>query len=356
MKSLDEKTEAATPKRLQELRGKGSVAKSQDFSTALMLLFGALILYFLGGSLVWDIKHTMTTLLRNSHYDKFDVNTLHSLFINVSNNHLKSLLSILGGFMLIGIIGSFAQTGFVYSPKALVPDFKKLNPITGIKNLASKKALVRLGMALVKLTIMGTVAYFSVRKDIEPLMELVTMRVDGIFSSASNLIFGITLKITIILLILSLIDFIYQRWQFSKDSMMTKHEVKQESKQSEGDPLIKSRVRTVQRQMSNQRMMSEVPDADVIVTNPTHYAVALKYDATKMNSPKVVAKGIDFLALKIIEIAKDNHVPVVEDRILARMLYSTVEVDSEIPSDLYKAVAKVLSYVYQLRNIVGRQN
>ena len=180
-------------------------------------------------------------------------------------------------------------------------------------------------MALIKLSIMGGIAYVSIRKDLEPLMELVSMRTEAIFSSASGLIFGITLKITIILLILSLLDFLYQRWQHSKDLMMTKNEVKQETKQTDGDPLIKSRIKNVQREMSRKRMMQEIPEADVVVTNPTHYAVALKYDATTMDAPKVIGKGVDLIALKIREIATKHDIPIVEDRILARVLYSTIE-------------------------------
>jgi FlhB-like protein len=256
--------------------------------------------------------------------------------------------------MVIGIISSFSQVGFKLSPKALIPDFKRMDPIKGLKNLVSKKSLVRLAMALVKLSIMVLVAYFAIRKDMEPLMELVSMEVDGIFNSATSLIFGLILKITIILLILALFDLMYQRWQFAKDQRMTKHEVKQETKQQQGDPLIKSRIKTVQRQMANKRMMKAVPEADVVVSNPTHYAVALKYDANKMNAPKVVAKGLDIIALKIMEIAREHNVPVVEDRILARILYNTVEIDGEVPPKLYQAVAKVLSYVYQLRNLVGK--
>jgi flagellar biosynthetic protein FlhB len=179
------------------------------------------------------------------------------------------------------------------------------------------------------------------------------MRTEAIFASASGLIFAITLKITIIMLILSFVDLLYQRWQFSKDQKMTKNEVKQETKQSEGDPLIKSRIKAVQREMSNKRMMQEVPEADVVVTNPTHYSVALKYDATTMESPKVVAKGVDLIALKIREIATKNNIPIVEDRVLARVLYSTIELGGEVPPKLYQAVAKILSYVYQLRNIVA---
>jgi FlhB-like protein len=235
-----------------------------------------------------------------------------------------------------------------------MPDFKKMDPIKGLKNLVSKRAMVRLAMALVKFSIMAVVAYFSIRKDIEPLMELVSMGVEGIFSSATSLIFGLVLKITIILLILALFDFMYQRWQYSKDLMMSKYEVKQESKQREGDPLIKSKIKSMQRQMASKRMMEAIPEADVVVSNPTHYAIALKYDVTKMNAPKVVAKGLDFIALKIMEIAREHNIPVVEDRILARILHNTVEIDSEIPPKLYQAVAKVLSYVYQLRNVVGK--
>ncbi len=215
-------------------------------------------------------------------------------------------------------------------------------------------SLIKTAMALVKLCIMCGIAYVAIMKDLEPLMELVSMRTEEIFSAASGLIFGITLKITIILLILSLLDFIYQRWQHSKDLMMTKNEVKQESKQTEGDPLVKSRVKAAQREMSRKRMMQAIPDADVVVTNPTHYAIALKYDASTMEAPKVVGKGVDLIALKIREIATENNIPIVEDRVLARVLYSSVELDGEVPPKLYQAVAKILSYVYQLRNIIAK--
>ena len=184
-------------------------------------------------------------------------------------------------------------------------------------------------------------------------MELVSMRTEVLFSSAVGLIFAITLKIAIIMLILALLDFLYQRWQHSKDLMMTKNEVKQETKQSEGDPIIKSRIKAAQREMSKKRMMQAIPEADVIVTNPTHYAVALKYDANTMEAPKVIGKGVDLIALKIREVATQNNIPIVEDRVLARVLYSTVEIDGEVPQNLYQAIAKVLSYVYQLRNIVA---
>ena len=354
MKSFDEKTEPATPKRRQEARKEGNVAKSADLNTAMMMMFGTVLIYFLGGALVWNIEDTMSLLFRNSFYENFDVNTFHSLLVDISSKNLKSVLPIMGGFMVIGIISSYSQVGFNFAPKALMPDFKKMDPIKGLKGLVSKKALVRLAMALVKLSIMAVVAYFSIRKDIEPLMELVSMGIEGIFSSASSLIFGLVLKITIILLILALFDFMYQRWQFKKDLMMSKYEVKQESKQREGDPLIKSKIKSMQRQMASKRMMEAIPEADVVVSNPTHYAIALKYDATKMNAPKVVAKGLDFIALKIMEIAREHNIPVVEDRILARILHNTVEIDSEIPPKLYQAVAKVLSYVYQLRNVVGK--
>ncbi len=257
--------------------------------------------------------------------------------------------------MIVGLLATTSQVGIGLSSKAIIPKFKKLNPISGMKNLVNMKSLVKTAMSIVKLSIMSGVAYVSIRKDLEPLVELISMRTEAIFSSASGLIFAITLKITIIMLILAFLDLLYQRWQFSKDQRMTKNEVKQESKQSEGDPLVKSRIRKVQLEMSNKRMMQEVPEADVVVTNPTHYSVALKYDAATMESPKVIAKGVDLIALKIREIATKNNIPIVEDRVLARVLYSTIELGSEVPPKLYQAVAKVLSYVYQVRNVVASQ-
>ncbi|MGR3292798.1 MAG: flagellar biosynthesis protein FlhB [Candidatus Scalindua sp.] len=355
MASNEEKTEAPTPKKKKEAVEKGQVAKSQDINSALILLSGVLLMLFLGGSMLIQMKDTMGMICKNLFYEDFDADTFISLLMDVSIKNLKGVLPIMGGFMVVGAIASYSQVGIVFSKKALIPDFKRLNPLEGAKKLLSKKSLIKTAMAILKLSIMSGIAYISIRKDIEPLMELVSMRTETIFTSASGLIFGITLKISIILLILALLDFMYQRWQHSKDLMMTKNEVKLEAKQTDGDPLIKSRIRSAQREMSKKRMMKSVPEADVIVTNPTHYAVALKYDAATMDSPKVTAKGVDLIALKIREIAAEHDIPIVEDRILARVLYSTIEIDSDVPPKLYQAVAKVLSYVYQLRNIVANR-
>jgi flagellar biosynthetic protein FlhB len=353
--SDEEKTEEPTPKKKKEAVEKGQVAKSQDVNSALILLSGVLLMLFLGGSMLIQMKDTMGMICKNLFYEDFDADTFVGLLMDISFKNLKGVLPIMGGFMIVGAIASYSQVGIVFSRKALIPDFKKINPLTGVKNLISKKSLVKTAMALVKLSIMGGIAYVSIRNDLEPLMELVSMKTESIFTSASGLIFGITLKIAIILLILALLDFVYQRWQHSKDLMMTKNEVKQESKQTDGDPLVKSRIRAVQREMSRKRMMQAIPEADVIVTNPTHYAVALKYDAATMDAPKVIGKGVDLIALKIREVAGKHNIPIVEDRILARVLYSTVEIDGDVPQKLYQAVAKVLSYVYQLRNIVGNR-
>jgi len=353
MASNEEKTEAPTPKKKKEATEKGQVAKSQDVNSALILLSGVLLMLFLGGSMMMRMRDTMGMICKNLYYENFDVDTCVGLLMDISIKNLKGVLPIMGGFMVVGAIASYSQVGFVFSRKALIPEFKKINPLSGVKNLFSKKSLIKTVMSLVKLSIMSGIAYVSIRKDLEPLMELVSMRTEAIFSSASGLIFGITLKIAIILLILALLDFVYQRWQHSKDLMMSKNEVKQEAKQTDGDPLIKARIKSTQREMSRKRMMQAIPDADVIVTNPTHYAVALKYDAATMDAPKVIGKGVDLIALKIREVAAKHDIPIVEDRILARVLYSTIEIDSDVPPKLYQAVAKVLSYVYQLRNIVA---
>jgi len=354
MKSTEEKTEPATFKKKREALEKGQVAKSQDVNSAMILLSGVLLVLFLGGSMVSQMKDTMGMICKNLFYEDFNADTFIGLVMDISFKNLKGVLPIMGGFMIVGLIASYSQVGIVFSNKALIPDFKRLNTVSGIKKLISRRSLIKTAMSLLKLSIMGGIAYVSIMKDLDPLMELVSMRTEEIFSSASGLIFGITLKISIILLILALLDFLYQRWQHSKDLMMTKNEVKQESKQTEGDPLIKSRVKAAQREMSKKRMMQAIPDADVVVTNPTHYAVALKYDASTMEAPKVVGKGVDLIALKIREIAEKNNIPIVEDRVLARVLYSTVELDGEVPAKLYQAVAKVLSYVYQLRNLIAK--
>lgn len=355
MKETEEKTEEATPKRKKEARDKGQVAKSEDFNTALILLSGVLLTLFLGGAIMAQMKDTMGMLCRNLFYEDFNANTFIALVMDISFKNLKVVLPLMGGFMIVGLLATTTQVGFGLSRKALIPDFKRLNPLSGMKNLVNMKSLVKTAMSIVKLSIMSGVAYVSIRKDLEPLLELISMRTEAILTSATGMIFAITLKITIIMLILALIDLLYQRWQFAKDQKMTKNEVKQETKQSEGDPLMKSRIKAVQREMSNKRMMQDVPEADVVVTNPTHYSVALKYDAATMESPKVVAKGVDLIALKIREIATKNNIPIVEDRVLARVLYSTIEIGSEVPPKLYQAVAKVLSYVYQLRNVVASQ-
>ncbi len=354
MKSTEEKTEPATPKRKREAIEKGQVAKSQDVNSAMILLSGVLLILFLGGSMVANMKDTMGMICNNLFYEDFDADTFVDLLMTVSFKNLKGVLPIMGGFMIVGLLASYSQVGIIFSRKALIPDFKKLNPVAGVKKLFSKKSLIKTAMSLLKLSVMAGIAYVAIINDLEPLMELVSMRTEAIFSSASGLIFGITIKITIVLLILSLLDLLYQRWQHSKDMMMTKNEVKQESKQTEGDPLIKSRIKSAQREMSRKRMMQAIPEADVVVTNPTHYAVALKYDASTMEAPKVVGKGVDLIAIKIREIAAEHDIPIVEDRVLARVLYSSVELDGEVPPKLYQAVAKVLSYVYQLRNIIAK--
>ncbi len=355
MESTEEKTEAATPKKKKEAIEKGQVAQSPDVNSALILLSGVLLMLFLGGTMMMQMKDTMGMVCKKLFYEDFDADTFVNLLMDISLKNMKGVLPIMGGFMIVGLIASYSQVGIVFSKKALIPDFKKLNPIKGVQKLVSKRALIKTAMAFIKLSIMSGIAYISIRNDLEPLMELVSMRTEEVFSSASGLIFGITLKITIILLILALLDFMYQRWQHSKDLMMTKNEVKQEAKQSDGDPLVKSRIKGVQREMSKKRMMQAIPEADVVVTNPTHYAVALKYDAATMDSPKVIGKGVDLIALKIREVAVKHDIPIVEDRALARILYSTIEINNDVPPKLYQAVAKVLSYVYQLRNIVANQ-
>jgi flagellar biosynthetic protein FlhB len=244
------------------------------------------------------------------------------------------------------------QVGNIFSTKVLVPDLSRLQLFQGLKRIFSGNSLVELGKSIAKILIIGSVAYYSVKKELPYLLPLLDQEVGQIVLYLAGAVFRITGRIVIALVVLAAGDYFYQRYRFEKNLKMTKQEVKDEMRQVEGDPKVKARMRSIMRQMANKRMMTEVATADVVITNPTHVAVALKYDAT-MIAPQVVAKGQGFIAQKIIALAQEAGVPRVENRELARSLYRLVEVGKTIPTSLYRAVAEVLAYVYRLRGAAG---
>lgn len=347
--SFQEKTEQATPKRLEESRGKGSVPKSIEFNSAFVLFFALLTLYFFSTSIVGKLGQGFKVFYQEIGTLDLNMGSFQYYTRLGVNGFLGLLGPFLGIMMIVGIGVNVSQFGFLFSIKALKPDFKRVNPIAGFKKFFSLRSLIELAKGILKLLIVSAVAYWTIMEQKDRYLFLVNDEVGEIMQFLGAVTFQIFLRTTIALLGLAIVDLLYQRWQYKKDMMMTKQEVKEEQKQAEGDPLVKSTIRSLQQSRSRNRMMDSVPDADVVVTNPTQFAVALKYEGESMSAPVVLAKGARLLAQKIREIAEENEIPIVENKPLAQSLYKTCEVGKEVSAELFHAVAEVLAHVYQMK-------
>jgi flagellar biosynthetic protein FlhB len=344
-----EKTEQATPKRIQKAREDGDVPRSKELATVSVLLAVLMSIWASGNHLTQALKTNMAaglSLPRNLVFEP----TL--LMVNIAHNIgdlLWALLPLAGIVIFIAIASPVLLGGWLFSAKAFMPKFGKLNPLKGLKNMVSKNALVEFIKAVGKASLVGSVAFFVVAAEIDDVLMLPLMPLNEALTSAAYLILITMIAISSSLVLIAAIDVPYQIWSYANKLKMTKQEVKQEGKETEGNPEIKARIRQQQREMSRRRMMSEIPNADVVVTNPTHYAVAIKYKNDSMRAPVVVAKGADAIALKIREIAAEHKVSVLESPKLARALYAHTELGDAIPEALYAAVAEVLAYIYQMR-------
>ncbi len=341
----EERTEEATPRRREEARKRGQVPRTRELPSTLLILAALGFLYMTSNYYIASFKSLFNHFLPHA-YEKSVFETSYQVVLYFASKLLLPLFLLL---VVVGVFSYVIQFGFLFTTQALSPNLDKLNPVNGIKNLFSKRALVELIKAAIKVVIILWVAYPIIKAQALSSSSIFAMPTESIFSLIARTTASLILKVGIAFLFLSLLDFFYQRWEHEQSLKMTKQEVKEELKQQEGDPQVKSRIRRIQRELAQKRMMQEVPKADVVITNPVEIAVALKYDAERMNAPKVVAKGAGELAKRIREIARKHGVPVVENRALARMLYKMVEVGEEIPESLYKAVAEVLAYVYRQR-------
>lgn len=346
-----EKTESATPKRRQEMRQKGQIPKSMELTTSLILLISFWSMRLLSDYIFKDMILTVRSFLSfpKDIDSKFTNENMIQIFLQVMLVTAKVIAPILIIIALVAIIVNYLQVGVVFTAKPLMPSLNKLNPIEGFKRLFSKKAFVELLKSILKIGIIGYVVYDYLKGNIEFIPELLNMNIESTAVFIGNTIINIGIRAAVVLLILSVFDYGYQIWDYEKSIKMSKQEVKDEYKLTEGNPQIKSKIREKQRQLSLRRMMAEVPKADVIITNPTHFAVAVKYDAGAADAPMVVAKGKDLIAQKIKDTAKQSKVPIVENKPLAQALYKSVDIGEKIPSELYKAVAEVLAFVYSLR-------
>ena len=353
-----EKSEEPTAKKLDDARKEGQVAKSQEIATAFSLLALFIILRvfysFMGQIFQNTFAYTYNSIPDVARtYDGFlPVAHLSSLV----NHAMLTLLLLCAPFFAVGfivaLICDIVQVGFKPTTKPLQPKFSKLDPVSGMKKIFSTRKLFELAKSILKLVIMAAVIYSFFAGRTESLFLLYDMPLKQAIGLMGNIIIDLGLRIAAAYMIIAFADLIYQRRKFRKDMMMTKQEVKDEFKNTEGNPEVKSAQKRRMMQASQRRMMQQLPQADVVITNPTHYAVAIKYDAEAAEAPMVVAKGADFLAQKIKEIAKENNVEIVENKPLARMLYANVEVGELVPPELYKAVAEVLAYVYHLKGKV----
>lgn len=348
----EEKTESATPKRRHEAREKGQVAKSREIVTAVLLLSTFLAMRIFADS----VFNNLTELLRFFFSipveieNAVKINDLTKIYIHCVLVFAKVMAPILLLTASVAIAANYLQVGFIFTLKPLMPKFNKLNPIEGFKNIVSKNAFVEFLKSLMKVGIIGYVIFSYLKNNFVVIPELLAMDMMSTASFIGNTIVNTGIRVSIVLFIISIIDYGYQFWQFEKNLKMSKQEIKEEYKMTDGNPQIKAKIREKQRQMSLRRMMTEVPKADVVITNPTHFALAVKYDASKSDAPMVIAKGKDLIAQKIKEIAKENKVPIVENKPLAQALYKTVDIGEMVPAELYKAVAEVLAFVYNLKN------
>lgn len=344
-----EKTEKATPKKRQDSRKKGQVAKSQDVNTAIVLFAAFFLMFFLGESM----KNIVLDLFRISFNEYIGMPlteaSVQTIFIQMVLKSAYLVIPVMGAALIGGILSNYIQVGFLFSTETIHFKLSKINPISGFKRIFSWRALVEFIKSILKISIVGFVVYLVVSTRFDDILILSQKSIDDALATIANIVVVTGLIVSIVLLILAVLDYFYQKYDFEKNIRMSKQDLKDEYKNIEGDPLIKSRIKQRQREMAMQRMMQEVPNADVIITNPTHYAIAIKYDESKTDAPFVVAKGVDFIAQKIKLIAKENDVVMVENRPLARALYDQTEIGQVIPEDFFKAVAEILAFVYKTK-------
>jgi flagellar biosynthesis protein FlhB len=346
-----ERSEQATSKRREDAREKGQVARSQELVSVGILVACLIYFYFGTSGLLKGIMELMTSGFRTAVRADLTPDSLTNLLVNHVFGGFIILFPLLLTVVVAAIIGNITQIGILFSSESISPQFSKIDPIKGFKRLFSLRSVIELIKSIFKMCVVGTVAYIVVKGEISNMLLLMEQNVWGMMIYFGHICFKIILATTIVLILLAVLDYIYQRWEYEKSLRMTKQEIKDEYKNTEGDPLIKSRIRRLQREIAQKRMMAEVPKADVVITNPTHLAVAIKYDPLNMMAPKVVAKGANLIAEKIRQVARENDIPVIEDKPLAQVLYKIVEINSLIPEDLYRAVAEVLAFVYDQKKI-----
>ncbi len=344
-----QKTEDPTPKRLEESRKKGQVALSREINNWIMLLAATLLIAFAAPSMFARLKEFLKAYIEHA----ADVPEGPGGVASVLSASFWVVLAILALPLIVlafsAFIGPFIQVGPLFAPEVIKPDFSKVSPLKGFKRLFSMRALMEFAKGLLKISIISVVGLILLQPFYDTAEHLVGQPLPIMLDELLALVIRLMTGVLVALLIIAVIDLVYQRAEHMKKMRMTKQEIKDEYKQSEGDPHVRAKLRQLRAERARQRMMQSVPQADVVITNPTHFAIALKYNPDTMDAPVCVAKGIDEIALRIREVAKENNIVLYENKPLARMLYDTVEIDEMVPQEHYKAVAEVISYVFKLK-------
>ncbi len=347
-----EKTEKATPRKKSKARDEGQVAKSQEISTAFAFITAFAVLKMSGPYMIKNLREVFyynSDLLLNTN-EIYNVNFTSKYLAYLFSKVLLIVAPMFVASMIVGLISNIIQVGWKITTKPLMPKLSKLNPIKGFKRIFSLKSIVELVKSISKMTIIGLIVFNTVKAELAGFTLFFDMEIMQIFSTIGLLMVQIGLNVGAAYMFIAVFDYVYVKWKHEKDLRMSKQDIKEEYKMTEGNPQVKGKIKQKMREVSMRRMMQDLPTADVIITNPTHFAVAIKYDRLKSSAPIVIAKGADHLAKKIREIGKENDIELVENKPLARTLYSTVEIGKEIPPELYQSVAEVLAYVYNLKN------
>ena len=348
--SGQERTESATPRRKERAREEGQVVKSREVVSSALFL-GNLLFFSIAGTALYQhmvqmTKETLTHLADT----EVSVSGVYVVLTDMLNHLAIMLVPLFLTLVVLALAVNLLQTGVLFTPKGLGIKASRINPWEGLKRMFSLQAVHELFKSLVKIGIVGYIGYTTIAADIVHVFPLSQQALEDILAFLGQGMFRLGLHTSYAMVALAILDYGFQRWQYEKSLRMTAQEVKEERKESEGDPHVKARVRSIMREMARKRMMAEVPKADVVVTNPTHVAVALRYRRQEMPAPKVVAKGAGYIAERIRTVAREHNVPVIENRAVARSLYQTVELGDTIPEILYKAVAEILAYVYRLKS------
>ncbi len=347
-----DKTEKATPKKRQKAREEGQVLQSREMTAAIVLLCLFITIRIAGGFMYEQIylyfKIVFTEYSKIT--DMFTIKGLVKVFIDLLLRFLKIVAPIFVVALITGVAAGYAQVGYLFTTKTIGFKFNRINPLNGFKKIFSLKSVTELVKSLLKITVIGYIGYSYLVDEANNILKTMDMDVISIAIYICTAIIDVAIRMCVAMLILGVIDYGYQWWEYEKSLKMSKQEIKEEHKEAEGNPEIKGKIRQKQRQIALRRMLQDIPKADVVITNPTHFAVAIKYDPKVSDAPLVVAKGQDYIALRIKEIARESKVEIVENKPLARTLYSTVDIGERIPPELFQAVAEVLAFVYSIKN------